>query len=61
MPILYWYFPMIIFSGVCDLVSPPHVADGVAFRASSPTQYSDIDDDADRIDDDPGPTFQRVH
>jgi hypothetical protein len=37
MPTLYWYFPIIMFSCVCDLVSSPFLANGTAVRASAPT------------------------
>jgi hypothetical protein len=37
MPTLYWYFPIIMFSCVCDLVASPYLANSTALRASSPT------------------------
>jgi hypothetical protein len=57
MPILYWYFPMIIFSGVCDLMSPDL---GRLPLASAPTAYGSAhDDDIEAVCDEVGHTCHR--
>ena len=59
MPILYWYFPVIIFSGVCDLISPDLRHSPLA---SAPTGYGSAhDDDVETVGDGVGHTCHRPH
>ena len=59
MPILYWYFPMIIFSGVCDLMSPDL---GPSPLASAPTACGSAhDDNIEAVGDEVGHTRHWPH
>jgi hypothetical protein len=59
MPILYWYFPMIIFSGVCDLISPYFGSSPLV--SASTTDRSAHHDDIETVGDEMGHTCRRPH
>jgi len=59
MPVLYWYFPLIIFSGVCDLISPDL---GASPRPSAATAYGSAHaDDVEIVADEAGRACRRPH